>query len=58
MSPCQAASEGAQVTVTKAGFGFELWKLLWAPEVTANKIVTFITFIRIDGVQIWLSLTS
>ena len=58
MSPCQAASEGAQVTVTKAGFGFELSKLLSAPEVTANKIVTFITIIRIDGVQRWLSSKS
>ena len=51
LSRCQGASEGAQLGVTKAGFGFELWKLLWAPEVTANKIVTFITIIRIDGFQ-------
>ena len=48
---CQVASEGAQLAqlaaVTKPGFGFGLWKLLWAPEVTTEKIVTFVTIICI-----------
>ena len=48
MSPCQDASEGAKLAVTKPAFEFGLWNFLSAPEVMANRIVTFIC---LDGFQ-------
>ena len=44
--------------VTKPGFGFGLWKLLWAPEVMTEKICHFRHYhLYFDGFQTWVSLT-
>ena len=38
MSLCQVPSEGVQLAVTREGFGFGPWKLLWATEVTVERV--------------------